>query len=59
MIIPYFPRILVHAPVYETEAMLQAPKMSPSALFYFEKIGSFRIKVHVTEEIQNSATNLI
>ena len=39
-----FPRIVVHAPVYETEAMVHAPKVSPNCtFFYFEKIGPFRI----------------
>ena len=42
-----FPRIVVHAPVYEAEAMVHAPKVSPKCtfLFYFEKIGPFRIQV--------------
>ena len=39
-----FPRNVVHAPVYETEAMVHAPKVSPNCtFFYFEKIGPFRI----------------
>ena len=29
-----FPRIVVHAPIYETEAMVHAPKVSPKSTFF-------------------------
>ena len=29
-----FPRIVVHAPIYETEAMVHAPKVSPKCTFF-------------------------
>ena len=42
IIVPLFPRIVVHASVYETEAMVHAPRASPKCTFpYFEKFGPF------------------
>ena len=32
-----FPRIVVHAPVYETEAMVHAPKVSQECTFFTSK----------------------
>ena len=59
-LITIFPRIVVHAPVYDTEAMVHVPKLSLKRTFFTsQKIGLFRIQVHATVEIRNSAADLI
>ena len=51
-----FIRIVVYAPVYETEAMVHASKVSPKCTFS-KKSGRF-LSMHATVVIRNVPTNL-
>ena len=37
-----FSRIVVHAPIHETEAMVHAPKVSPKRTFFLNRAISYR-----------------